>query len=508
MITEEEFHSQYARLSAGKPMPPLPLILPEMGVTTGVVRVIDKLAWEMTYGVAEGYIPALIDPERVDPGLRIVAFMDLLRNITWAGTAPPDKIKAPIESDVKHKLYTFAQLLGFEPEDIARFASTHSHFNDDDIFRLLLGLNKPNNAVNNAGAICAAGLAFMLLTEDRTALRDLFNKLVFDPNPETVNIDAEFKRFVETYFEGEKGFLTLLRKMSGNPNLTIDKEVFVSEFLTSFNNKALSDRVGAIGTFDSHFQIILGYMCYTAACSIVTSAEDLLNMNIIYAAGGMDLKARLADYSAGQPFFDPDYCILDPNIPVFSVNALNSAGMYEGQPFINLVVSGMRATSMKSGVGGFVINILPGVGVVVTFHPWTKRDGNSTYGVNAHPGGNEVTAEPSIIPVRLDSPALFKRLMNERNADIPRTIERTLELMEMGAAPQMAHVPKDMRDEAKDKRIITPAEYREMGRWGISALRRQGLYRRARAGIISGPVDGKKVTPRNENKIARARAAA
>lgn len=387
--------------------PNAPLTLADMGITNEKLELIDRVAWDMAYGATASYIPALIDPSKVDPTKRCLVVMDLFGNVLTSGNGDPRVIRPSYQSTIKHHNATHCMGLGELPEVIAGILQTNRDFNNDRVLDPSLNVQRADNLVNNAGTISAS------------------------------------KPLGPGFYE-EKGFLEFMRKLTGNPRLKVDDDIFESERATGFNNFAIAYRLGAAGRFGTHEEVTEAVERYFRGCSIVATPVEMGRSNLVLAAGGMDLDARLRAWKDDQPFFNPDYCIIKPDAVVRAENALNVAGMYRYQPVVNLHVSGVRATTMKSGVSGVEVAIQPGAGVAVTYHVWLDGAGNSTYGNIAHILLNEAMSAPSVVPIRLSPEELERSVHLQEREDTLATVKNVLGLVTAGHADNTYRLKPEM----------------------------------------------------------------
>lgn len=166
-----------------------------------------------------------------------------------------------------------------------------------------------------------------------------------------------------SYEEKFTRLLELTKRISGNPNLTVDASVYLSEKATGNKNRALAYMLKAYGMIHDPVEDIVD--CYFRACSIRASCEDLARIAFVLSNHGRDIKT-------GTQIFRPEYAKY--------VNAtLMTCGMYDGAGEFALNV-GFPA---KSGVGGGIMGVVPrhmGIGV---YSPALDRKGNSLAGIKA-----------------------------------------------------------------------------------------------------------------------------
>lgn len=165
------------------------------------------------------------------------------------------------------------------------------------------------------------------------------------------------------YTERFSRLLGLTRHLAGNPDITVDEKVYLSEKRTGSKNRALAFLLKTYGLIDGDVEDVLD--CYFRACSIRVNCRDLANIAYVFANRG-----RL-------PFTDER---VFPAEYAHFVNAvLVTCGMYDGSGDFAVRV-GVPA---KSGVGGGIMAVVPtrmGVGI---FSPGLDQKGNSLAGIKA-----------------------------------------------------------------------------------------------------------------------------
>ena len=164
----------------------------------------------------------------------------------------------------------------------------------------------------------------------------------------------------DTYEQKFSRLLELVRKLSDNPELEVDEDVYKSEKLTGNKNRALGFMLKAYGMIDDNIEDVVD--CYFKACSVKASSVDLAKIAYCFANSG-----KLVN---GEYAFDKKYAKY--------INAVMMiCGMYDGSGEFALNV-GIPA---KSGVGGGIMAVVPdrmGIGI---FSPALDRKGNSMAGV-------------------------------------------------------------------------------------------------------------------------------
>ena len=164
------------------------------------------------------------------------------------------------------------------------------------------------------------------------------------------NYDEKFSRLLE-----------LTRKISDNPDLAVDEQVYLSEKATGSKNRALAYMLKAYDLIHDDVEQVLD--CYFRACSIRATSVDLARIAFAFANGGK---------VAGEQLFQKEHAKY--------VNAvLMTCGMYDGSGEFALNV-GVPA---KSGVGGGIMAVVPnrmGIGI---YSPALDKKGNSIAGIKA-----------------------------------------------------------------------------------------------------------------------------
>ena len=167
----------------------------------------------------------------------------------------------------------------------------------------------------------------------------------------------------QTYEEKFTRLLELARKISGNPALQVDQQVYLSEKATGSKNRALAYMLKAYGMIHDDVEQVLD--CYFRACSIRATVVDLARIGWVFASGGIHPET-------GERLFAREYARY--------VNAvLMTCGMYDGSGEFALNV-GVPA---KSGVGGGIMAVAPGRMGIGIYSPALDKKGNSVAGIKA-----------------------------------------------------------------------------------------------------------------------------
>lgn len=163
--------------------------------------------------------------------------------------------------------------------------------------------------------------------------------------------------------KGEDKFnriLNFIRKISKNPNITYNKEVYLSESKTGDKNKAMAYLMRSRNMIEGDVNDILD--TYFKQCSIEVDLKDLLNMSeFILNRGRIGYEEIVKEDTIKR---------------VIAIMAM--AGMYNSSGEYAMDV-GMPS---KSGVSGGIMGISPGRLAVVSYSPALDRNGNSIVGVN------------------------------------------------------------------------------------------------------------------------------
>jgi len=167
-----------------------------------------------------------------------------------------------------------------------------------------------------------------------------------------IKADSDQERF-------EK-ILSMLKRITGDPDLAVDERVFNSERETGNKNRALAYLLKSSGMLSGDAESLLEV--YFAMCSIKVSCRDLAAVALLLAMHGKDAEGRQV-------------------IPEDAARMLNSvlttSGMYDGSGEFAATV-GVPA---KSGVGGGIMAVVPGRMGIGIYSPGLDKKGNSVAGV-------------------------------------------------------------------------------------------------------------------------------
>lgn len=161
----------------------------------------------------------------------------------------------------------------------------------------------------------------------------------------------------------KKDYLAFIRKISGNPKIDFNLKVAASEKKWGFRNSALINLMKSFGNIKNDVEEVLDF--YFHKCSIEMSCQTLAQTFLLYANHG---------------------CLLSNNEKILTttqtkrINAImQTCGFYDeaGEFSFRVGLPG------KSGVGGGIAAIHPGVYSVVVWSPKLNPKGNSSMGMAA-----------------------------------------------------------------------------------------------------------------------------
>jgi glutaminase len=158
------------------------------------------------------------------------------------------------------------------------------------------------------------------------------------------------------------GVLSLLRRESGNTALRVDTKIAESESRNSHRNHSLAHFLATYGNLDNEVEEVV--KAYISQCAISASCTDLALASQFLAANGT---ARSGD------------TLLDP-LQTKRINALMATcGTYDaaGEFAYRVGLPG------KSGIGGGIIAVVPGICSICVWSPRLGTSGNSIAGVAA-----------------------------------------------------------------------------------------------------------------------------
>lgn len=267
------------------------------------------------------YIPELA---KVDPGLFGVSVIDINGNEYNVGHS---NFKFTIQSISK----IVGLLLALEDRGCEEVFKKVGKEPTGDPFNSIIKLetfdeNKPFNPMINAGAISIDSLIY------------------------GESCDEKFKRFTE-YFG----------KLTSNPNISYNEEVYKSEFETGNRNKAMAYFLKDIGNIESNVEETVRF--YFKQCAVEATASDIAKIGSLLANDGIDRvnKKRIIPHK---------HCNIVKSY-------MATCGMYDGSGAFAISV-GVPA---KSGVGGGIMCTVKNRMGIGLFGPALDKRGNSVRGI-------------------------------------------------------------------------------------------------------------------------------
>jgi glutaminase len=161
--------------------------------------------------------------------------------------------------------------------------------------------------------------------------------------------------------------LGLMRRLSDSPDLNWDMQTAKSERETAHRNMALAYFMKSYGNFVNEPELVLDNYC--RQCATEMSCVQLAKAAIFLANAGIDITAQA---QFGEQFLSADEA-RRVNALLLTCGAYDAAGDFAYR--IGLPV--------KTGVGGGIVAIVPGIGVVTVWSPELDGKGNSVLGAFA-----------------------------------------------------------------------------------------------------------------------------
>lgn len=155
--------------------------------------------------------------------------------------------------------------------------------------------------------------------------------------------------------------LNFIKKLTGNPNISVNEDVYLSEKRTGHKNRAMAYYLKDLGVIEGDPEQVVDL--YFKHCSIEATTEDLANIASILACGGKNIET-------GE--------LIIPKRVTRIVNTLmTTCGMYDesGEFAVNV------GFPSKSGVGGGILSVVPGKMGMAVYAPALDEKGNSYAGV-------------------------------------------------------------------------------------------------------------------------------
>ncbi len=170
----------------------------------------------------------------------------------------------------------------------------------------------------------------------------------------------------------DTALLGALRRLSDSPELNWDAQTAKSERDTAHRNMAMAYFMKSYGNFVNPPELVLDNYC--RQCAIEMSCSQLAQATMFLANGGLDIGGATVGSRAqhGEQFLSAD-AARRVNALLLTCGAYDAAGDFAYR--IGLPV--------KTGVGGGIVAIVPGVGTVAVWGPELDVKGNSVLGAFA-----------------------------------------------------------------------------------------------------------------------------
>lgn len=160
-----------------------------------------------------------------------------------------------------------------------------------------------------------------------------------------------------------EGFINFVKKVSGSKDVYYNNDVAMSELATSFRNQALAYFIKSYGNIENDVEKILTAYCYQ--CGLMMNCEELAASFLYLASAGFNKISNERILTENQSR---------------RINALmQTCGFYDesGQFAFCVGLPG------KSGVGGGIVAIVPGLMSICVYSPPLNDKGNSVVGLKA-----------------------------------------------------------------------------------------------------------------------------
>jgi glutaminase len=154
--------------------------------------------------------------------------------------------------------------------------------------------------------------------------------------------------------------LDFFRKISENPDLNYDREIYLGEKMTGNRNRAMAYFMKNDGIIDGDVEEALDV--YFKQCSIKVSAFDLAKIGLFLANDGV--------ISTGER-------VISEHTSKIVKSLMITCGMYDGSGEFAVRVG----IPSKSGVGGGILAVIPGKMGIGVYGPALDEKGNSIAGV-------------------------------------------------------------------------------------------------------------------------------
>lgn len=155
--------------------------------------------------------------------------------------------------------------------------------------------------------------------------------------------------------------LNLARKLSDNPSIKVNEDVYLSEKLTGDRNRSIAYFMKSFNVIEGSVEDILDV--YFRQCSIEVTCRDIANIGCVLANDGVSVRT-------GETIVPKHICRITKTI-------MSTCGLYDASGEFAVHI-GIPA---KSGVGGGIMAAVPrkmGIGV---YGPALDEKGNSIAGI-------------------------------------------------------------------------------------------------------------------------------
>lgn len=291
-------------------------------VLDGIVETMDDVSPHLTEGKVADYIPALA---QVKPDQFAIAFTDVCGNTFKAGDA-----EKPFSIQSISKVFALVLALDMEGEAL-RVGREPSGSAFNSIVQLESECGRPRNPFINAGAIAVTNTIVQHCGEE-----------------EGIDIIVNFLKDCAQEQDG----------------IRVDEDMAESEEEYGDRNRALAYFMRSYGVLQGDVQSTLA--CYFRQCALEMSVSTLSRAGLFLAADG---KNPLNDHK-----------IVTSQSHVERVNSIMLlCGHYDmsGDFAFRVGLAG------KSGVGGGILAVVPGVGTLAVWSPALNKAGNSLAGTLA-----------------------------------------------------------------------------------------------------------------------------
>lgn len=293
-------------------------------IVDGVVQTVHDVSPHLTEGKVADYIPALAN---VRPDQFGIAFTDIFGTTYKAGDAD-----TPFSIQSISKVFALVMALDMEGEALwKRVGREPSGSAFNSIVQLESECGRPRNPFINAGAIAVTNSIVQNCGER-------------DPTDEIVG-------FLKDCAQEQEG-------------IRVDEEVAISEDEYGDRNRALAYFMRSYGIVQGDVSSTLA--CYFRQCALEMSVSTLSRAGLFLAADGRN------------PLNDNKIVTSSDH-----VDRVNSIMMLCGHYDMSGDFAFRVGLAAKSGVGGGILAVIPGVGTVAVFSPPLNKAGNSLAGTLA-----------------------------------------------------------------------------------------------------------------------------